>query len=94
MKIDKELIEKVAKISRLNLNEEEKEIFLKDFKDVLENFSKISRVDVINVELSVQPVKFENVLREDKVENSLDEKDVFLNTKHKEKGFFKGPKIL
>lgn len=94
MKIDKELIEKVSRVARLNLHEDEKEGFLKDFKDVLDAFSKIKDVNVSNVELSVHPIKFENVLREDKVKKSLDEKDIFLNTKHKEKRFFKGPRIL
>ena len=94
MKIDKELIEKVAKISRLNLTDKDKEGFIKDFKEILEMFSKVSKVGTNNVELSVQPVKVENVFREDKVGKSLDEKDVFLNSEHKEKGFFKGPRIL
>ena len=94
MKINKELIEKVSKIARLNLHEEEKEEFLKDFKDVFEAFDKIKNINVSDVDLSVHPVKFENVFREDKTEKSLDEKEIFLNTKHKEKRFFKGPRIL
>ena len=94
MKISRELIEKVSRVARLNLHEEEKELFMKDFKDVLEAFAKIKDVDVSNIELSVHPIKFENVLREDKAEKSLEEKDVFLNTNHKEKRFFKGPRIL
>lgn len=94
MKIDKELIEKVAKISRLNLSEENKEDFIKDFEEVLKLFSKIKETDTRGIELSVQPVKVENVLREDKAEKSLDEKDIFLNAEHKEKRFFKGPRIL
>ncbi len=94
MKIDKELIEKIAKISRLNLTEKDKEEFIKDFKDILEIFSKINKVDTNNIELSVQPIKIENVFREDKIKKSLDEKEVFLNSEHKEKEFFKGPRIL
>ncbi len=94
MKIDKEIIERVAKVSRLTLNEKEKENFVKDFKEVLDVFSKISKINTDNVELSVQPVKVENVFREDKVGKSLNEKEVFQNTELKEKGFFKGPRIL
>ena len=94
MKIDKELIERVAKVSRLTLNEKEKESFVKDFKDVLDVFSKIGKVNTDNVELSVQPIKIENVFREDKIGKSLSEKEVFQNTELKEKGFFKGPRIL
>ena len=94
MKVDKELIERAAKVSRLNLTEKDKEVFIKDFKDILEMFSKVNKVDTNNIELSVQPVKIENVFREDKVEKSLDEKEVLLNSEHNEKRFFKGPRIL
>ena len=48
MKIDKELIEKVAKISRLNLSEKDKEGFIKDFKDILEMFSQINKINTNN----------------------------------------------
>jgi len=94
MKIDSELIEKVAKISRLTLNEKEKEDFVGDFKDILEIFSKIGKENTDNIELSVQPVKIENITREDKIGKCLSEKEIFQNTEHKEKEFFKGPKIL
>ena len=94
MKINKELIEKVAAISRLNLSEEEKEQFIKDFKDVLETFSKISKADTSEVDLSVQPFEVENVFREDKAAKGLSENETFQNTKYKEKGFFKGPRII
>ena len=39
MKIDKELIENVAKLARLELTDKEKELFVKDFKDILDSFS-------------------------------------------------------
>jgi len=94
MKIDKVLIERVAKVARLNLKEDEKEGFVKDFKNILELFSKISKINTDNVELGVQPIKVENVFREDKIGKSLNEKEVFQNTNYKEKGFFKGPRIL
>ena len=68
--------------------------FVKDFKNILELFSKISKINTDNVELGVQPIKVENVFREDKIGKSLNEKEVFQNTNYKEKGFFKGPRIL
>ena len=94
MKIDRDLIEKVAKISRLTLSEKEKEDFVRDFKDILDIFSRIGKENTDKIELSVQPVKIENVTREDKIGKCLSEKDVFQNTEFKEKDFFKGPRIL
>ena len=94
MKIDKELIERVAKVSRLRLSEEEKKQFINDFKDVLNTFSVISKINTEKIDLSVQPVKVENVFRDDKIKENLSNKDIFLNADHKEKEFFKGPRIL
>lgn len=94
MKIDKELIERVAKVSRLHLSEEEKEQFIIDFKEVLKVFSSIDKINTEKIELSVQPIKIENVSREDSIKKSLSIKDVFLNSENKEKNFFKGPRIL
>lgn len=94
MLITKELIEKVAKIARLKLNEKEKSNFITDFENILGLFSKLKNIDTKDIEISVQPVKSNNIFREDKVEKSLNEKEVFQNTELKEKGFFKGPRIL
>jgi len=38
MKVDKELIEQVATVARLNLDDKEKEQFVKDFKEILDLF--------------------------------------------------------
>ena len=94
MKIDKNLIENVAQLARLNLSEKEKELFVKDFKDILDSFSKISKCDTKNVKPSFQPVEIKNRLREDLVEESLSQEEALSNTKHKKDGYFKGPKVI
>ncbi len=94
MKIDKEIINRVEKVARLNLSNEEKEKFVKYFKDILEMFSKLKDVDTSNIDISVQPIKVENVFREDKVKKSISQKEAFSNSEHKEKEYFKGPRIL
>ena len=94
VKIDKELIEQVAKNARLNLTKKEIEKFVPELKEVLEFFSKIDELKVDKEEPSFQPLESKNVLREDKVTNCLTQEEALSNTKNKKDGYFKGPKVL
>ena len=93
MEIDNELIERVAKIARVKLEDEEIEEFKEDMKSILGMFSKISEVDTKGEGLNPQPVEIKAMLREDSVKKSLGKKDIFKNAEHEESDFFKGPKI-
>jgi len=94
MKVDKKLIEDVASVARLELSEKEKERFVKELKEVLNAFSAIDKVDTDKVEPMFQPVELKNMMREDKVEDSLKQEEALSNTKHKKDGYFKGPRAI
>lgn len=94
METNRELIEKIASISRLNLTESEVNEFLPQLKEILNAFSKIKEIDTENVKPSFQPLEIKNVYREDKTEKCLSQEEALKNTKHKENGFFKGPKTI
>ncbi len=91
MEIDEKTVRHVAKLARLELTEKEVKTFQKDMNNVLESFNVLSDVEA---EPSFQPMHMENVFRKDDVEKSLSQGEALLNTKHKEKGFFKGPKAI
>lgn len=94
MKIDKELILKVAKNARINLSAKEVNEFVPQFKDILSYFSVLNQVDVKNTKPSFQPIAVKNVFREDEVGKCLSQDEALSNTKHKKDGFFKGPKAF
>ncbi|MFC1732278.1 Asp-tRNA(Asn)/Glu-tRNA(Gln) amidotransferase subunit GatC [candidate division KSB1 bacterium] len=94
VKVDKELIKKVAENARLELSKDEAEQFVKDFKELLDAFSKLDEVDTKGVEPSMQPVELKNVLREDRSEPSLTQEEALANTEHKKDGYFKGPRAV
>ena len=94
MKVDKELIENVATVARLDLSKKEKEKFALEFKEILDAFSVIDKADTKNVKSSFQPVELKNVTREDEVEESLSQEDALANTQHKKEGHFKGPRAV
>lgn len=94
MKIDKELIEKVAENARLNLTESEIREFLPQLKDILESFEVIQNVPTKDVKPSFQPIEIKNITREDKSSACLSQEEALKNTKHKSNGYFKGPKAI
>lgn len=91
-KIDRKLMEHVAKLSRLKLNEEELNKFSKQLESILKAFKEIDEVNTDDVKPSFHPLELKNNWREDKVEKW--EWKPLENTKHKEGKYFKGPKIV
>ena len=94
MNVDKELIKRVAENARLNLTDSEINEFLPQLKEVLENFELIQKAQTKNLKPSFQPLEIKNITREDKVEECLSQEDALKNTKHKQNGYFKGPKAI
>lgn len=90
-KIDKKLIEHIASIARLSLTEKEKELYIKQLSEVLDAFKQIDHVDT-NLSPAFHPVPVEDVWREDKVAKAR--WNPLGNARHKEKGYFKGPRIV
>lgn len=90
--ISKNLINQVAKISRIDLTEEETEKFTNQIKDVLEAFKTIEKTDTKNVEPSFQPLEIKNIWRQDKPKKW--DWNPLSNTKNKEKNHFKGPRSV
>lgn len=94
MQLDKETLNKVAKIARLNLTKEEQESFLPELKEILNAFSEISKLDTSRVELTIQPLPVSNVFRDDTVKKSLTQEEALINTMHKKEGYYKAPRVI
>ncbi len=60
-------VEHVAKLARLELTEDEKELYTKQLGDVLKYVDQMNEVDTSNVKPMTQVIDFVNVMREDKV---------------------------
>lgn len=91
-KVDKDLVKRVSSNSRLKLTDEEIEKFTSQLRDILHAFKSLDEVDTEKVKPSFHPQEISDVYREDKVEKF--DWDPFANTKHKEKKYFKGPRII
>jgi len=94
VKIDKELLLKVAKNSRVNLSDSEVKKFLPQMQEILEAFSKLDELKAEAVKPSFQPTRIKNVFREDKAGKCFTQEQALSLTKHKKGDYFKGPKVM
>lgn len=90
-KIDRKLLEHISAVARLNLSEKEKELYVKQLSDVLGAFKQIDGIET-NTNPAFHSVPVENVWREDEAKPT--DWDPLGNAKYKEKGYFKGPRIV
>ena len=89
-----ETVRKVAAIARLDLTEEELQTFQADLNNILESFKILDKAKVAGVDPSFQPLPVKDVLRKDEIETYLGREKALENTKHKQEGHFKGPKVI
>ncbi|MBU5674768.1 Asp-tRNA(Asn)/Glu-tRNA(Gln) amidotransferase subunit GatC [Paenibacillus brevis] len=87
-------VEHVAKLARLNLTEEEREIFTGQLNAILQYAEKLNELDTDQVEPTTHVLHLSNVMREDEVRESLPQEKVFRNAPEEEDGQFKVPAVL
>ncbi|EYE87816.1 glutamyl-tRNA amidotransferase subunit C [Fervidicella metallireducens AeB] len=87
-------VEYVAKLARLEFNEQQMQKFTQDLNGILGYVEKLSEVDTEGVEISIHPFPMFNALREDIVRPSLDREEALLNAPEKEDNLFKVPKVI
>ena len=86
-------VEHVAKLARLELSDEEKEMFTHQLGDVLEHVERMNTVNTEGVEPMNHPIDFSNVMREDNKIYENTREELMQNAPDVEGEFFKVPKI-
>ena len=84
----------VAELARIELGEEEKELFQKQLDGIVGYVEKISEVDVEGVEPMLHGQTLSNVLREDEIRPSMDRDGALANAPAAHAGEFLLPKIV
>ncbi len=91
MKMD---IEKVARLARLELSEEEKVTFGNQLEQILTYMEQLNRLDTSGVEPTSHAIPIHNVFREDEVQPSLPREEVLAIAPDQQDGHFKVPRII
>lgn len=94
MEVTNEMIDKLAKLSRLSTDESGRDDLRKDLQQMISFVEKLQELDTRGVE-PLQHMSFEiNKLREDKVNPSLNREEGLLNAAEKDEQFFLVPKAI
>jgi aspartyl-tRNA(Asn)/glutamyl-tRNA(Gln) amidotransferase subunit C len=93
-RINKEQVEHVAWLARVELSEEEKELFVRQLNEILEHFQKIDRVDAEGVPPTYHVLDLMNICRRDEVVPSIGEESALHNAPKSKEGYFKAPRIV
>jgi aspartyl-tRNA(Asn)/glutamyl-tRNA(Gln) amidotransferase subunit C len=94
MIIDKNTVEKVAHLARLELLEEEKDAMIDDLNKILGFMDKLNEVDTSGVEPLVYMTNEINVLREDTVKQEITREEALLNAPKHDDKYFLVPKVI
>jgi len=94
MNITKKDVEKLAHLSRLQLDESSIEKMQGDMNKMLTFVEKINELELKDVEPMVYMNDGVNVLRADDVENPISHEDALKNAPDKNSDYFKVPKVM
>ncbi len=93
-RITTEDVAHVAQLARLRLTDEELEQFTGQLAAVLDHARDVEALDTAGVPPTAHPLPLTNVLRDDRVEESLDRKEVLAAAPAVEDDRFRVPRIL
>ena len=94
MKINKEIVEHVASLARLEFEDEEKEMYINQLNSILTYMEKLDELDTTEIPSTSHAINLANVFREDLVIESLGSEKSLYNAPETDRGFFKVPKII
>ncbi len=94
MKIDKETVEKIAHLGRLELNEKEKERYISELSEILSFMEKLNELDVAEVEPLIYMNDAVNVLRPDLAVQEISKEEALMNAPLKNKEYIKVSKVI
>ena len=87
-------VEHVAYLGRLELTEEEKDVYTKQLNDILGHLQALERLNTENVQPTAHVLPLKNVYREDWVGQHLAQEEVLANSPDRDDNYFKVPKIV
>ena len=94
MQLDKDLISRLEKLARLQLDAAEREKMAGDLQGILDMVDKLQDLDTRHVEPLVYLNDETDTLREDEVLNQLPQDKALKNAPKHDEQFFRVPKVI
>ncbi len=93
-KITRDEVERVARLARLRLTDEERETMTSQLDAILGYMDKLNVLDTAGIEPTTTVIPTVSVMREDIVRPSLSQEEALANAPDREDVFFRVPRII
>jgi aspartyl-tRNA(Asn)/glutamyl-tRNA(Gln) amidotransferase subunit C len=94
MSIDKNTVGKIARLARIRVTEEEKEVLAGELSNILKMIEELNAVDTKGVEPMTSVVQMQTPMREDAVTDGAIPEKILSNAPEQTAGFFVVPKVV
>ena len=94
MSIDNSTVKKVAKLARIEINEEEETTLITELNNILGWVDELKQVNTDSVEPMLSVFNESMQMREDKAESNFDNSQILDNSPESSSGFFVVPKVV
>lgn len=94
MKISREEVQHIARLSRLSFSEDELTAMGEHLDNILKRFEQLDKVDTSSVPPTAHILPFVNVLREDKAEEPMNRDELLANAPESDGSAYVVPKVL
>ena len=94
MKITGKDVEYVAKLARLKLTDEEKELFTRQLDQIIGYMDKLNELDTKDVPPTFHVLPLKNVMLEDVAKDSHLQEEMLKNAPEREGDFYAVPKVI
>lgn len=94
MTISSREVEYVAHLARLEISDQEKEIFTSQLNDILLYIDKLNELDTTGVEPMSHAMALTNAFREDQLVDSIGTEKTLANAPDARGEFFRVPKVI
>ena len=95
MNIDKKVVKHVAFLSRLELSDNDLELYSRQLASILSYIDKLNEIDTKDVQPTSHPLSsLKNVFRKDVLKKSLEADEALKNAPSKEGDSFKVPQVI
>ncbi len=93
--INRETVLHISNLAKIEIREDEIEKFINEFRKIIDFFNQLDEIEFnADVEPTYHVLPLKNVMREDEPKKSLDREEILKNARHRENGYFKGPKVV
>lgn len=93
-KIDKELVDKIAHLARLEFENEAKDEIVKEMNNMLSFVETLNEIDTTGIEPLIYMSDEVNVIREDEISNQVTHKEALKNAPDHDSDYFRVPKFI